>query len=65
MREWSIKIYQLNEHGEEIPANIYSKVTYHLHESFKSRAIQSRFEVSAICELMFTAHSFHCAAVHV
>jgi len=40
MREWSIKIYQLNEHGEEIPASIYSKVTYHLHESFKSRAVQ-------------------------
>ncbi|MCJ1247742.1 hypothetical protein MMC30_004957 [Trapelia coarctata] len=41
MREWSIKIYQLNEHGEEIPANIYSKVTYHLHESFGKRAIQT------------------------
>lgn len=41
MREWSIKIIMLNEHGEEIPASVYSKVTYHLHESFGNRAIQS------------------------
>jgi transcription initiation factor TFIID/TFIIF subunit len=41
MREWSIRIIMLNEHGEEIPASVYSKVTYHLHESFGNRAIQS------------------------
>lgn len=41
MREWSIKIFMLNEHGEDVPASVYSKATYHLHESFGKRAIQS------------------------
>jgi transcription initiation factor IIF auxiliary subunit len=41
LREWNIRIFLLNEHGEEIPANVYSKVTYHLHESFGKRAHQS------------------------
>jgi transcription initiation factor IIF auxiliary subunit len=31
----------LNEAGEEVPASIFSKVTYKLHESFGDRAKQS------------------------
>ena len=42
MRKWSIQIYQLNEHGEEIPATLFSKATYVLHESFGDRARQSK-----------------------
>jgi len=50
LREWNIRIFLLNEHGEEIPANVYSKVTYHLHESFGKRAHQN-----------FTQPPFTCA----
>ena len=31
----------LNEHGQDVPASIYSKATYRLHESFGERANQS------------------------
>ena len=40
MRKWSIEIVQLDEKGEEVPATIFSKVTYLLHESFGPRAKQ-------------------------
>ncbi|MCJ1411863.1 hypothetical protein MMC19_005955 [Ptychographa xylographoides] len=41
LRKWNIQIFLLNEHGEDIPANVYSKATYHLHESFGKRAVQA------------------------
>ncbi|MCJ1329451.1 hypothetical protein MMC10_006131 [Thelotrema lepadinum] len=41
MRKWNIQIFQLNEHGEEIPATLFSKATYVLHESFGERARQT------------------------
>ncbi|KAI9733351.1 MAG: hypothetical protein M1834_003435 [Cirrosporium novae-zelandiae] len=34
LRGWSISIYLLNEHGNEIPATIFEKATYKLHPSF-------------------------------
>lgn len=34
MRQWSIEVYVLDEHGQVIPANIFDKVTYHLHPTF-------------------------------
>jgi hypothetical protein len=40
MRKWSIQIHMLNENGEDVPANIFSKVTYLLHASFGERAKQ-------------------------
>lgn len=42
-RSWSIEVYVVNDKGEQIPANLFDKVTYHLHPSFGSRAVQSRF----------------------
>ena len=42
LRRWSIQLFMLNESGEEIPASVYSKATYHLHESFGKRATQGK-----------------------
>ena len=42
-RSWSIEVYVVNDKGEQIPATLFDKVTYHLHPSFGSRAVQSRF----------------------
>lgn len=33
----------MNEKGALVPANIFDKVTYHLHPSFGERATQSMF----------------------
>ncbi|OJJ50960.1 hypothetical protein ASPZODRAFT_138085 [Penicilliopsis zonata CBS 506.65] len=41
LRSWSIEIYVLNEHGEQVPATVFSKVTYSLHPSFGDKAIQT------------------------
>jgi hypothetical protein len=41
LRSWSIEVYLLNEHGEQVPANVFDKVTYTLHPSFGDRAVQS------------------------
>ncbi|PYI11116.1 putative Ran-specific GTPase-activating protein 1 [Aspergillus sclerotiicarbonarius CBS 121057] len=41
LRSWSIEIYVVNEHGEQVPANVFDKVTYTLHPSFGERAIQA------------------------
>ncbi|KAL1953977.1 hypothetical protein VTO42DRAFT_1863 [Malbranchea cinnamomea] len=41
IRTWSVEIYLLNEHGEEIPATLFNKVTYTLHPSFGNRATQT------------------------
>lgn len=51
LRRWSIEIYLLNEHGEQVPANLFDKVTYKLHPSFGDRAIQCMS-----CLFSFTAH---------
>ncbi|KAL4904852.1 hypothetical protein BDW74DRAFT_153626 [Aspergillus multicolor] len=40
LRSWSIEVYLINEHGEQVPANIFDKVTYSLHPSFGNRAVQ-------------------------
>src|SRR5690606_16690231 len=34
--EWSISIYVLGPQGQEIPANVFDKVTYHLHPTFQN-----------------------------
>ncbi|KAL4890236.1 yeats family-domain-containing protein [Aspergillus ambiguus] len=41
LRSWSIEIYLLNEHGDQVSANVFDKVTYTLHPSFGDRAIQT------------------------
>ncbi|OQD74932.1 hypothetical protein PENDEC_c009G05964 [Penicillium decumbens] len=40
-REWSIEVYMTNDKGDVVPANLFDKVTYHLHPSFGSRATQT------------------------
>ncbi|KAL4785571.1 RanBP1 domain-containing protein [Aspergillus varians] len=40
LRSWSIEVYLVNEHGEQVSANAFDKVTYTLHPSFGNRAIQ-------------------------
>ncbi|TGZ80560.1 SAS complex, SAS5 subunit/transcription initiation factor IID, subunit 14 [Ascodesmis nigricans] len=34
MREWSIRIYLIGPNGEDLPANVFDKVTYELHPTF-------------------------------
>ena len=43
LRSWSIEIYLLNDRGEQVPANVFDKVTYKLHPSFGDRATQSMY----------------------
>lgn len=40
LRQWNIEIVLLNDHGEEMPAAVFEKVTYKLHPSFDKRATQ-------------------------
>ncbi|EKV10566.1 Transcription initiation factor subunit (TAF30), putative [Penicillium digitatum PHI26] len=39
-RSWHIEVWLVNEKGALVPANIFDKVTYHLHPSFGERATQ-------------------------
>lgn len=39
-RSWSIEVWLVNDKGEQVPATIFDKVTYHLHPSFGARATQ-------------------------
>jgi len=41
MRTWDISIYLVGPDGDDMPANCFEKVTYHLHESFEKRAKQT------------------------
>ncbi|KAI0598626.1 yeats family-domain-containing protein [Biscogniauxia sp. FL1348] len=36
MKEWSVKIYLLDEDGNEHPANVFTKAVYNLHPSFEN-----------------------------
>ncbi|RYP58376.1 hypothetical protein DL770_010442 [Monosporascus sp. CRB-9-2] len=36
MKEWSVKLYILDQDGNEHPANCFAKVTYNLHPSFEN-----------------------------
>lgn len=40
-RSWSIEIHLVGPNGEDMPANIFEKATYKLHETFNERQIQS------------------------
>jgi transcription initiation factor TFIID/TFIIF subunit len=42
LRHWSIQIYLVHqETKQEVPADIFTEVTYNLHESFGDKAKQS------------------------
>ena len=36
MREWSIRLFILDEAGNEQPADVFTKVVYHLHPTFEN-----------------------------
>lgn len=42
LREWSVEIFLLNQHGEAISANCFDKAVYRLHETFGARQTQSK-----------------------
>jgi transcription initiation factor TFIID/TFIIF subunit len=42
MREWSMKIYLVDQDGTEKPADVFTKVVYNLHPTFEN-PVQSRF----------------------
>lgn len=45
-REWSIEVYLVNDKGEQVPATLFDKVTYHLHPSFGDRAVQCKSRIA-------------------
>lgn len=42
LREWSVEIFLLNQHGEAVSANCFDKAVYRLHETFENRQTQSK-----------------------
>ena len=54
MRKWSIKIFLLDEHGDETAANVFSSAEYVLHESFGDRARQGTHSLSLYTSLILT-----------
>lgn len=36
MREWAIKVFLLDEEGNERPADVFTKVVYNLHPTFEN-----------------------------
>lgn len=51
LRQWNIEIVLLNDHGDEVPATVFEKVTYKLHPSFDKRATQGTNAVSCYLEM--------------
>ena len=47
MKKWNIEIYLLDEHGNEKPANCFTKATYNLHPSF-AQPVQSTYILSLL-----------------
>lgn len=44
LRKWNIEIKLVDPStGDDVPASLFEKAVYHLHESFGKRAKQSRF----------------------
>ncbi|UZP39599.1 hypothetical protein NXS19_007415 [Fusarium pseudograminearum] len=48
MREWSLKVFMVDEDGNERPADVFTKVVYNLHPTFEN-PVQS-----------YTKHPFTC-----
>ena len=42
MRQWNLKLSLLDEEGNEHPADVFTKVVYHLHPTFEN-PVQSKF----------------------
>lgn len=41
MRQWSLKLFLLDEEGNERPADVFTKVVYNLHPTFEN-PVQSK-----------------------
>lgn len=54
MREWSLKIFLLDEDGNERPADVFNKVVYNLHPTFEN-PVQSMNPFLAIRLAFFSA----------
>jgi hypothetical protein len=44
MREWSLKVFMVDEDGNERPADVFTKVVYNLHPTFEN-PVQSMFDM--------------------
>ncbi|KAI4861605.1 SAS complex, SAS5 subunit/transcription initiation factor IID, subunit 14 [Hypoxylon rubiginosum] len=49
MKEWSVKIYIVDQQGNDHPANCFTKVTYNLHPSFEDKTHQTFVEPPFTC----------------
>lgn len=36
MREWTLRLFILDEAGNEMPADVFTKVVYNLHSTFEN-----------------------------
>lgn len=55
----------MNEKGALVPANIFDKVTYHLHPSFGERATQGMFcSLLVFCDLVLATPGFSVPESH-
>ena len=63
LRKWNIQLFLLNEHGEEIPATIFSKALYKLHPSFEKRANQSKSSPNHVLRRLSEANPSCPAAI--
>ena len=70
MREWSLKVFLVDEDGNERPADVFTKVVYNLHPTFEN-PVQSKSNIyhndrevrDADESLLFDR--FHKAPVHM
>lgn len=63
MKKWNIEIFLLDEHGNEKPANCFTKATYNLHPSFL-KPVQSIYSYTSILKyLLMIARSFQHGAL--
>jgi transcription initiation factor TFIID/TFIIF subunit len=44
MREWSMKVFMVDEDGNERSADVFTKVVYNLHPTFEN-PVQSMFDI--------------------
>lgn len=44
MREWSLKVFMVDESGNERPADVFTKVVYNLHPTFEN-PVQSMLSI--------------------
>lgn len=69
MREWSMKVFVLDQDGNQHPADVFQKVVYNLHPTFEN-PVQSwspPFTPSTLLlsssNIICQTHSFHGTAV--